>query len=133
MRYDSHIRINGGQYPVRFDVFLNYGNKDKQTIVSKISSGIRRSTLSKLREIIQLTDLEETAGWHFAYNGHYVVVIPVFNAELPYYYGVLHHELQHGIRESGRYLGFRQTEDCEEYFCYLHGHLTERIYKRLWK
>lgn len=132
MKAATHIRINGGQYPLKFDVFLNFGNKDKPAMLSKIGRGISRATLSELRAIIQDTDIEDKAGWHFQYHGHYVVVIPLFNPDVPYYYGILHHELQHGIRESGRHLGYRQSEDCEEFYCYLHGHLTERIYRRLW-
>lgn len=127
-----HKRINGGQYPIKFDVFLNYCNKDKELIYGKISKGISKSTYHILQDIIEATDLEEKAGWHFAYSGHYIIVISYFNADVPHYYGILQHELEHCIRASGRYLAFRQSEESEEYYCYLSGYLTEKIYERLW-
>jgi hypothetical protein len=128
----KHIRINGGQYPVKFDVFLGYGNRDKPEILRLLAKNLYKSTYNGLADIIQATDIDVKAGWHFAFGGVFVVVLPVFNVNIPHYYGILHHELEHNIRAAGRHLHFRQSEECEEFYCYLSGHLTERIYRRLW-
>lgn len=131
MKY--HKRINGGQYPILFDVFLNYGNKDKEAIYAKLSKGITRSTFRELHHLIESTDLEEKSGWHFCYNGVYVIQMHLFNIHRPHYYGVFQHELQHCVRASGRHLAFPQSEAAEEYYCYLTGYVTEKVYAKLWK
>lgn len=127
-----HKRINGGQYPIRFDVFLGYGNADKEAIYKKICKGARRANVRRLFDTIQNTDIDSKAGWHIGYNGHYVVIMHLFNADIPKYYGTFQHELHHCVKASGRHLAFPVSEATEEYYAYLTGYITELVYKRIW-
>lgn len=131
MKY--HKRIHGGQYPILFDVFLNYGNADKEAIYAKLAKGITRTTFKELRWLIDGTDLNVKSGWHFCYNGVYVIQMAHFNVDKAYYYGAFQHELHHCVKAAGRHLAFPASEAAEEFYAYLTGYVTERVYAKLWK
>jgi hypothetical protein len=131
MKY--HKRITGGQYPIRFDVFLGYGNKDKPALFARLERGLSRSVFKELRWIIENTDLDIKSGWHFCYGGAYVIQMAHFNVNSAHYYGTFQHELHHCVRAAGRHLAFPQSEAAEEFYAYLTGYVTERVYAGLWR
>lgn len=48
-------------------------------------------------------------------------------------FDTLFHELQHALLRSGRFLGFVESEDSEEYYTYMQGFLAGKLYRRFWR
>jgi hypothetical protein len=131
MGIKKHIRIDCKQYPLVFDFFFGYKNKDKQLMISQIK-GIKSSILHDIADLINNTDIEETAGWHMNCRGLFVMTMPVFNINEPAHYGTLQHEITHHVRECARFLGYPNSKDTDEFYCFLAGFLTTQVYKKLW-
>ncbi len=124
------IHITPNTYPLKFSVFLGYGNKDKDAILAAIT-GVSAYTKKHIGREIRETDLDGTHVWTFTCHTYFAVVLPVWKDE-PAYYGELQHELLHCVMEAGKKVNFKLSEDSEEFYTYMLQFLTERIYRRLW-
>lgn len=128
MKYS--IVITPNNYPIRFQVLLGYGDKNKGEIVDAIKGVSAYVKKHMIKEILE-TDLSEAHGWCFTCSTYIAIILPVWKNE-PEYYGALQHEILHGVIYSGKKCGFKISEDSEEYYTYMLQFVTNKIYKTLW-
>ena len=126
-----HLLIRPNVYPLTFRVFFNYKNKDKAELIRHIrtrSTETRKAIIDAVNE----HNLCDVDGLHINHGSHFIIIMPNFQTNNFKHYSYLQHELTHAVLVSGNYMGFGIGKDSEEYYCYMMGFLTERIYKELW-
>lgn len=119
--------LKPGMYPVKFMFW--FGSFD----AVRIGQYARRcGVMSKVKP----QEVEEADGAYHGFvwdsdNGFIIICKdePVNRVA----FDTLFHELQHALLRSGRFLGFTESEDSEEYYTYMIGWLAGELFKRFWR
>lgn len=124
---NKYIRILNPIYPFKIHVFLGYSIAEEINKEVKCKS---KSDTKIIHEKIKELDFTNVHGYCVESLGHIFIIIKTFehNAQ---FYDVLHHEITHAVFKSASYIGIDYSNDSEEYFCYLHGYITNQIYQKI--
>ena len=122
-----YIRILNPIYPFKIHVFLNCTSVSE--IKSKVKSRKKEYTKS-LHEKIDELDFKNVHGRAFEHLGHIIIFVKKFNGK-PECYDSLHHEITHAVDLSAEYIGIEQPTYVREYSAYMHGFITNQIYKKI--
>lgn len=121
-------------YPIKIHVFLNYKEKDKKLAYKNIfkftKKNISKEYKKNIKEIINNLDLENALGWTTSYEGNSIIFINKFTLKK---LDVLVHEAMHAVANAGRYIVMPLGPDSEEFYCYLIGHIIEKVLKKIRK
>jgi hypothetical protein len=123
----KYLKISNEIYPFKFHVLLGFKTMEDIKKVLKLKTF---KDTNALRKYLEEIDWESSAGRTTEYKGNIIVLIKDFKGN-PECYDTLHHELIHAINMSAEYIGIEFHKSTEEYFAYLTGFLTKKIYKEL--
>jgi hypothetical protein len=122
-----YIRIKPEMYPFKLHVLLNYATLDE--LKADISLKNKYHT-NNLHRIIDELDWDNAHGYTWGYKGHIFVVVKFFNKNL-HSFDTLHHELVHAMSYCADYIGVVWTKESEEFYAYLNGYITRKIYMEI--
>ena len=123
----QYIYITNPIYPVRFHVFLNY-----KTLL-EIKQGIKfkkKTDIKLAQDEIDKLEWNTSDGYCVFYRGNIFILIKEFIKSAKCY-DTLHHEISHAVFKSGEHLGFQYSVESEEFYSYMHGFITNQIYKKI--
>lgn len=116
-------------YPFKFYIFIN--NKDKLEIKNliKYKKGfeVHKQTIE---EQIDSINLNTTIAFVFYHEVILGLILPDFKVRAEDF-DSLNHELYHLVCKAGEAIGIIQSKDSEEFYAYLQGWLTKKIYTKL--
>lgn len=121
------IQISNEIYPFTINVFINYTNPTE--IIKKINIDCE-GTQQKVNKKFNKLKFDTFDGYCFEKNGWIFIIVKQFNGT-PLSYNTLHHEITHAVDFSAHYIGIKQKSRVKEYSAYMHGFITNQIYKKL--
>lgn len=123
----KYIRILNPIYPFTINVFLNYTdiNEIKKKIVVECEP-----THNKIHRKLDKIKLKDSDGYCFESGGWIFIIIQDFKNN-PVSFDTLHHEISHAVDFSAHYIGMKQHKRIREYSAYMHGFITNQIYKKI--
>ena len=125
----TYIKIKQPVYPFKFHVLFGY--KTISELKGVIVCTKKKHTLN-VHELIDDLNMDGVDGYTLHYNGNIYIIIKSFNGS-PRDYDTLHHEIVHGVNYAAEYIGIEYNKSSEEFYAYLTGFLTGKIYKELKK
>ncbi len=121
------IQITNDIYPFTVNVFINY--TDPKEIIKKINIDCDE-THRKVHKKINKLKFPTFDGYCFEKNGWIFIIVNEFNSS-PLSYNTLHHEITHAVDFSAHFIGIKQKHRVREYSAYMHGFITNQIYKKI--
>lgn len=122
------INIKPNNYPVWFKIYLNYTNKEIAANLKK--TDFSTYTKKHICKEISEDDFVGKSAVCYTCSSLVVISIPEF-VKNPANMAIMQHELLHGVLYSGKKVGFKLSEDSEEYYTYMLQFLTYRLYKTM--
>lgn len=129
-KYESSFRVE--MYPCKYIFFFNY--TDIHEVIRLLPKHIKKKykhCVSDLSKQISEYDFNSTDGQVFYSDGYILSIISNYNDSNPFQRGRLAHEIGHVVYVTAKHIGMKYCEESEEFFTYLQGHLTEKIYKKI--
>ena len=124
MRY---IKIVSEIYPVKFHVVLDFKT------VAELKKSIKfpsKETVTEIHKLIDELDWNNAHGYTMIYKGNIFLMVKEFTGTAGCY-DTLMHELIHTINMAADYIGISYSKDSEEWYAYLQGFLTKKIFEAL--
>lgn len=121
--------LKNDMYPFKFYIFINYSDKNeiKQNIKYQKGYEIHKETIE---EQINLSNLVTSTAITFYHETILGIILPYTKNTIDRF-DSLNHELYHLVSKAGKAIGLVQSEDSEEFYAYLQGWLTKKIYTKL--
>jgi len=123
----KYIKISNEIYPFRFHILLGFRTIDEIKKVLKLKTA--RDT-NALRKYLDEIDWDISDGRATEFKGNIFILVKEFKGS-PRCYDTLHHEIVHAVVMSAEYIGLELHKSTEEYYAYMTGYLTKKIYKQL--
>ena len=121
--------IKNDMYPFKFYIFINYIDKDEIKKLVKYKKGYEahKQTIEEQINGANLTTCTAITFYHETILG---VILPPTKDKIERF-DSLNHELFHLVSKAGKTIGLVQSEDSEEFYAYLQGWLTKKIYPKI--
>lgn len=123
----TYIRILNPIYPFKIHVFLGYSVAEEINKEVKCKS---KSDTKIIHERIKDLDFTNVHGYCVESLGHIFIIVKTYE-HTSNFYDVLHHEITHAVFKSAFYIGIDHTIESEEFYSYMHGFITNQIYKKI--
>lgn len=123
----KYIRILNPIYPFKIHVFLSYSIAEEINIHVKCKS---KSDTKIIHDRIKELDFNNVHGYCVDVLGHIFIIVKSFKKNT-HSFDVLHHEITHAIFKSANYIGIDYSNESEEFYSYMHGFITNQIYKKI--
>lgn len=126
----DYISIKNKLYPFKFHIFLNINSVEE--IGDYVKLRLRKDKELFKSELQSISSSIKDEGFVYEYSGHIIVVCKKFD-DTPKCWDTLTHELTHAVFRAASYIGIKPSEDSEEFFSYMMGHLVNHIISYLRK
>ena len=123
----KHFKIISEMYPIKFHVILDF--KDI-SVLKKSIKFTKKETITEVHKLIDELDFDNAHGYTFIHKGNIFLMVKEFTGTAGCY-DTLMHELTHVINMAAEYIGISYSKDSEEFYAYLQGYLTKRIFLAL--
>jgi len=127
-KYDFSFRVE--MYPCKYIFIINH--EDHYSAFCSLDKHVKhRESLIELKKEIAEHNFKNTDGQVYDSDGYIVLLLNRFGMT-PFSEGRRAHELNHVVFATARHIGMKYSEDSEEFYCYLIGHLTEKFSKYIY-
>lgn len=123
----KYIKILSEIYPVKFHVILDFKTA---TQLKKSIKFPNKETVTEVHKLIDELDWNNAHGYTFIYRGNIFLMVKEFTGTNGCY-DTLMHELIHAISMAADYIGITFSKDSEEWYAYMLGFLTKKIFQAL--
>lgn len=123
----NYIVITNNIYPFKFHILLGFKTMDDFKKVLKLKT---RKATNEARKYLDDIDLEGCEARTTEFKGNIFILVKNFKGS-PGCYDTLQHEILHAVIMSAEFIGLELHKSTEEYYAYMVGFLTKKIYKEL--
>jgi len=100
------------------------------SILKKSIKFTKKEIATEVHKIIDELDFDNAHGYTFIHKGNIFLTVKEFTGTAGCY-DTLMHEMIHVISMAAEYIGINFTKDSEEFYAYLQGYLTRKIFYEL--
>lgn len=121
--------LKNDMYPFKFYIFINYSDKNeiKKSIKYKKGFEVHKEFIESQINTANFATSTAVTFYHETILG---IILPYTKNTIDRF-DSLNHELYHLVSKAGKSIYLIQSEDSEEFYAYLQGWLTKKIYPKL--
>lgn len=126
MDHCKYIKILNPIYPFKFHLLIGFKTISELKRVIVYPS---KKHTSNVHELLDDLNMSAVDGYTLHYSGNIYIIIKSLKEYKDY--DTLHHEIVHAVNYAAEHIGIEPHKSSEEFYSYLTGFLTGRIYKEL--